>query len=268
EAELLNALVIVERGWAEPKQMIGSWAGAMGHTQWMPEVWLNSGVDYDRDGRVLPFGRPDDALAGTCRYLIKRGNYQRGLAWGAEVRLPAGFNTRLADRSTWRTPEAWRGLGVQPAAGGALPPLGHRARLWLPMAGGPAFLLGQNFFAIRTYNPSFNYTLAIVHLGDRIRGGNDFTLPFPGGERALTLAEVQEVQQRLTALGFDTGGTDGRVGRDTMRAVQAFQRRLSWWSDQKRKAWAGLPGSSRTMTKVRWSTLTPISGPSLPLSPS
>jgi lytic murein transglycosylase len=225
EQELLNALVIVERGWAEPKQMIGSWAGAMGHTQWMPEVWLNSGVDYDHDGRIFPFGRPDDALAGTARYLVARGKYQRGQAWGLEVKLPAGFNTRLADRSTARTVEAWRELGVTPARGGAFPNLGARARLWLPMQGGPAFLLGQNFFALRSYNPSFNYTLAIVHLGDQIHGGGDFVQGFPGGERALSLPEVQEVQRRLTALGFDTDGTDGRVGRETMRAVRAFQRK-------------------------------------------
>jgi hypothetical protein len=93
------------------------------------------------------------------------------------------------------------------------------------MEGGPGFLLGQNFFAVRSYNPSFNYTLAIVHLGDRIRGESGFVQPFPGGERALTLAEIQEVQKRLTALGFDTGGTDGRVGNDTMRAVRAFQQK-------------------------------------------
>lgn len=225
EQELLNALVIVERGWAQPDQMIGSWAGAMGHTQWMPEVWLSIGVDYDGDGRVFPFGKPDDALAGTARYLLKRGKYRRGEAWGAEVRLPPGFSTRLADRSTARSIAAWQQLGVVPAQGGALPPLGPAARLWLPAAGGPAFLLGQNFFAIRSYNPSFNYALAIAHLGDRIRGGAAFVQAFPGGERALTLAEVQEVQRRLTALGFDTGGVDGRVGHGTMVAVRNFQRK-------------------------------------------
>lgn len=223
EQELLNALVIVERGWAKPAEMIGSWAGAMGHTQWMPEVWLNLGVDYDGDGKVSPFSMAD-ALAGSARYLLARGKYRRGEAWGAEVRLPAGFNTRLADRTTARPPEAWKGLGVAPANGRGFPPLGA-ARLWLPQPGGPAFLLGQNFFAVRSYNPSFNYALAIVHLGDRIRGDDGFVQAFPGGERALTLPEVQEVQRRLTALGFDTDGTDGRVGRETMRAVRAFQQK-------------------------------------------
>ena len=87
EAELLNALTIVDKGWAQPSDMIGSWAGAMGHTQWMPEVWLHMGVDFDRDGRVSPFGRPDDSMAGTARYLLERGNYRRGEAWGCEVKV-------------------------------------------------------------------------------------------------------------------------------------------------------------------------------------
>jgi membrane-bound lytic murein transglycosylase B len=225
EQELLNALVIIERGWAQPSEMIGSWAGAMGHTQWMPEVWLNVGVDYDKDGRVSPYSAAD-ALAGTARYLISRGKYRRGEAWGAEVRLPAQFNRALADKSSARSLQAWQQLGVTPAVGNAFPPIGT-ARLWLPNAGGPAFLIGQNFFAVRSYNPSFNYALAIVHLGDRVRGDPGFAQAFPGGERALTLPEVQEVQRRLTAAGFDTDGTDGRVGRETMRAVQAFQRRAS-----------------------------------------
>lgn len=224
EQELLNALVIVERGWAAPEQMVGSWAGAMGHTQWMPEVWLNVGVDYDKDGRINPFTTPD-ALAGTARYLVSRGKYRRGEVWGVEVRLPSKFNRRLADRRTARRLEAWRKLGVTTANGRAFPRLSS-ARLWVPVEDGPAFLLGQNFYAVRSYNPSFNYALAIVHLGDRISGGGEFVQSFPGGERALTLSEIQEVQRRLTALGFDTGGADGRVGNMTMRAVRAFQTRV------------------------------------------
>src|SRR6516162_230033 len=113
EAELLNALVIIERGWGEPKEMIGSWAGAMGHTQWMPEVWLHMGVDYDRNGRISPYGPPDDALAGTARFLVDRGKYRRGEAWGCEVRLPHGFH---ADRGP-RTYAAWRESGVARADG-------------------------------------------------------------------------------------------------------------------------------------------------------
>jgi membrane-bound lytic murein transglycosylase B len=87
EKELLNALLIIDRGWSTPAEMQGSWAGAMGHTQWMPEVWLNLGVDYDNDGRISPFGKPDDAFAGTAQYLLKRGGYRRGEPWGYEVQV-------------------------------------------------------------------------------------------------------------------------------------------------------------------------------------
>ncbi len=226
EAELLNALVIVERGWGNPADMIGSWAGAMGHTQWMPEVWLHMGVDYNGDGRISPFGAPDDAFAGTARYLVERGKYRRGEIWGCEVKLPANFNTALADNRTWRPYAKWQGLGVTRADAAPFARPANQARLSLPARGGPAFLLGQNFFAVRSYNPSYNYTLALVHLGDRIRGDAPFRQQFPGGERVPTLAEVQEIQRRLTAQGFPTDGADGRVGSDTVAAVRAFQQKV------------------------------------------
>ncbi len=217
ESELINALEIVQRGWSTPEEMRGSWAGAMGHTQWMPEVWLHVGFDYDGDGRVSPFGKPDDALASTARFLVNRGHYHRGEHWGYEVRshgVHAGGS---------KTYEQWTALGVTRADGAAFPQPKATAKLWVPVPGGPQFLLGPNFYAVRSYNPSMNYALAIVHLGDRILGGGPFIQPFPGSERALTLAEVQEMQRLLTQAGFDTGGTDGRVGNDTMKAVRDFQ---------------------------------------------
>jgi len=217
EAELINALRIVERGWSTPEEMRGSWAGAMGHTQWMPEVWLNVGIDYDHDGRVSPFGKPDDALGSTARYLVNRGKYHRNEHWGYEVRASG------ASSEASRTYAAWAAAGVTRADGQAFPQPNTSAKLWIPVAGGPAFLLGPNFYAVRSYNPSMNYALAICHPGDRILGAGPFIQPFPGSERALTLAEVQEVQTRLTKAGFDTGGTDGRVGNDTMKAVKDFQ---------------------------------------------
>jgi len=220
EQELLNALVIVERGWSTPEEMRGSWAGAMGHTQWMPEVWLNTGMDYDRDGKISPFGRPDDALASTARYLVQRGKYRRGEHWGYEVRVPAGV------RSGSRTYDAWRKAGVVRADGQPFPQPSATAKLWVPEPKGPGFLTGPNFYAVRSYNPSMSYTLAIVHLGDRIMGAAEVAPKFPGGERVPTLAEIQEIQRRLTALGFDTGGSDGRVGNATMRAIRDFQRKI------------------------------------------
>ncbi|MBN9603214.1 MAG: lytic murein transglycosylase [Afipia felis] len=218
ETELINALRIVERGWSTPEEMRGSWAGAMGHTQWMPEVWLNVGFDYDGDGRVSPFGKPDDALGSTARYLVNRGKYHRNEHWGYEV---TGSNGGSGKEN--RSYAQWAAAGVSRADGKAFPRPHDMARLWTPVAGGPSFLLGPNFFSVRSYNPSMNYALAIVHLGDRILGDGPFKHPFPGSERALTLAEIQEVQTRLTRAGFNTGGTDGRVGNDTMKAVKNFQ---------------------------------------------
>jgi lytic murein transglycosylase len=219
ESELINALRIVDKGWSTPEQMRGSWAGAMGHTQWMPEVWLNVGTDYDGDGKISPFGRPDDALGSTAKYLVDRGKYRRGEHWGYEVRASGAGNGSRGSR----TYAAWAGAGVTRADGQPFPEANASAQLWTPEPGGPSFLLGPNFYSVRSYNPSMNYALAIVHLGDRILGGPPFIQPFPGSERALTLAEVQEMQTRLTKAGFDTGGTDGRVGNDTMKAVKDFQ---------------------------------------------
>lgn len=220
EAELLNALTIVERGYAQPAEMIGSWAGAMGHTQWMPEVWLHMGVDYDRDGRISPFGRPDDSLAGTARYMLERGHYRRGESWGCEVKWSVG------ELGGWRTYQQWHALGVRRADGAAFARPGDRVKLWVPVRGGPAFLIGQNFRAVYSYNPSLSYTLALCHLGDLIRGDPPFRRQFPGGERTPTLAEVMEIQRRLNEQGFKTDGIDGRTGSDTVRAIFAFQKKV------------------------------------------
>jgi len=225
EAELLNALIIIDRGWAQPSEMIGSWAGAMGHTQWMPEVWLHMGVDYDHDGRTSPFGKPDDSLAGTARYLVERGKYRRGEAWGCEVKFGPG-QARLADNRTTRSYAKWQELGLARADGAAFARPGDAVKLWLPVAGGPAFLIGQNFKAVYSYNPSTNYTLALLHLGDLVRGDPPFRQQFPGGERAPTLEEVKEIQRRLNERGFKTDGIDGRTGSDTVKAILAFQKKV------------------------------------------
>jgi lytic murein transglycosylase len=225
EAELLNALTIVDRGWAQPKDMIGSWAGAMGHTQWMPEVWLHMGVDYDRDGRASPFGKPDDAFAGTARYLVERGKYRRGEAWGCEVTVPHN-RRRFADNRSWRPYAQWHELGIERADGAPFARPHDQVKLWLPVAGGPAFLVGQNFRAVYSYNPSTAYALALCHLGDLIRGGAGFHRQFPGGERVPTIDEVKEIQRRLNQRGFKTDGIDGRTGSDTLRAILAFQKKV------------------------------------------
>jgi hypothetical protein len=200
--------------------MIGSWAGAMGHTQWMPEVWLHMGVDFDRDGRISPFGKPDDAFAGTARYLVSRGGYRRGEAWGHEVKWAGG------ELGGWRSYEKWHAIGIRRADGKDFARPGDRAKLWIPVPGGPAFLIGQNFRAVRSYNPSNSYTLALCHLGDLIRGDGPFRKQFPGGERVLTVDEVKEIQRRLNERGFKTDGIDGRTGSDTVRAIAAFEKKV------------------------------------------
>lgn len=223
ERELVNTLVIVDRGWAAPADLQGSWAGAMGHTQWMPETWLTLGIDYDHDGRVSPFGPPDDALGSSAKFLVKRGKYRRGEPWGCEVRLPPKLAAGAKESRTYR---AWEQTGVARADGQPFAVLDATARVWTPVPGGPTFLVGPNFDAIYAYNPSTNYTLALLHLGDRVLGGEPFVQPFPGSERAPTLAEVEEIQRRLTALGYDTGGTDGRVGNATRLAARTFQQKI------------------------------------------
>ena len=145
EQELINALAIVQNGWSAPDEMVGSWAGAMGHTQWMPEVWLHMGIDYNHDGRISPYGPPDDALATTARYFVERGNYRRGEHWGHEVRLPPRLRGNAA-----RSYAAWQKLGVTRADGGAFPQPDAKARIWVPVQAGPAFLIGPNFLAAKS----------------------------------------------------------------------------------------------------------------------
>ena len=144
EQELINALRIVERGWTTPAEMRGSWAGAMGHTQWMPEVWLNIGMDYDGDGRVSRSASPTTRSRSSARYLINRGKYRRGEHWGYEVRAgrPGGGERPRATRPGRRP--ASRAPTASPS-----PPPKATAKLWVPVPGGPAFLLGPNFEAVR-----------------------------------------------------------------------------------------------------------------------
>src|ERR1700759_5242884 len=129
QAELINALKIVDHGWSSPEEMRGSWAGAMGHSQWMPEVWLNVGMDYDGDGRISPFGKPDDALGSTARFLVDRGKYHRGEHWGYEVRAPG------ASSSGSRTYAAWTSAGVQRADGQPFSQPEASAQMWVPVQG-------------------------------------------------------------------------------------------------------------------------------------
>lgn len=222
-AELLQALRIVERGDIAPEAMVGSWAGAIGHTQLMPSTFNRFAVDFDGDGRRDPMGSVPDGLASAANYLAHSG-WQRGETWGFEVKVPAGFDLALSAPTTLRPLEFWRERGIAPIDGGVMPTSKIEHRLLLPAgATGPAFLVNRNFRALLRYNPSVSYALAVAHLGDRIRGAGAIAARWPD-EPALTRAERQEMQERLAALGLDTGGVDGIIGGLTRSAIRSYQK--------------------------------------------
>lgn len=223
EQQLIAALKIVQAGDVSPEGMTGSWAGAMGHTQFIPTSYLEHAVDFTGDGRRdIWSDDPTDALASTAAYLAQSG-WQRGQPWGVEVRLPAGFNMALAGKDTTRPARDWAAMGVAPAAGGALPGMGAASILLPAGARGPAFLVGQNFAAITRYNAADSYVIGVGHLSDRLAGKGPFLQPWPRGDRALSTDERRELQELLTRRGFDTGGTDGKIGPNTLTALRRWQ---------------------------------------------
>lgn len=223
--EFVQALQIVDRGDIAPEQMIGSWAGAMGNVQFMPSTYLRYAVDADGDGRRDLWGSLPDALESAARFLAALG-WQRQLRWGREVRLPAAFDYGRYVSTKTRPLSEFARAGVRNAFGGALPPLDHiEARLVLPAGHqGPAFIVYANFDVIMGWNRSLFYGLAVGRLADRIGGGGPLRRPIPAGPERLRLDDVRAMQRRLSNLGFDTAGVDGRIGPATRAAVAAFQR--------------------------------------------
>ena len=223
ESELLAALQILQAGDVTAGQMMGSWAGAMGHTQFMPSNYLTRAVDFDGDGRRdIWADDPTDALASTAAYLARWG-WQAGKPWGVEITLPHGFDYLLAGERVQKPAAEWQALGVCQAGGGDLAEAGP-TRVLLPAGAlGAAFLIYPNFHVIEHYNRADAYVLAVGHLGDRILGGGPIVTPWPRDLRALTRDECVALQNRLTQAGFDTGGADGRIGPRTQSALRAFQ---------------------------------------------
>ncbi|TNC05235.1 lytic murein transglycosylase [Methylobacterium terricola] len=220
--ELVAALRILDLGRTTPERLTGSWAGAMGHTQFMPTTYLRHALDFDGDGRADIWTSVPDALASTAQYLRTLG-WRPGEGWGGEAVLPAGFDYRLADETTMRTLREWRALGVVPA-GRAIGTDTDMARLVLPAgARGPAFLLRPNFGALLGYNAAFSYALAVAHLSDRLRGEPGFAQAWPRGDRLLGSDERREIQASLEAKGHPVGGVDGRIGPRTRAAIRAWQ---------------------------------------------
>ena len=223
EEQLIAALRILQSGDVDPAHMVGSWAGAMGHTQFMPTSYLSTAVDFDGDGRRDVWSSdPTDALASAANYLADAG-WQRGRPWGMEVRLPAGFNYGSADQANRRPVSDWSARGVTRLDGSALPDHGPAAIIAPAGARGPAFAVYQNFFVIKKYNNATSYAMGVGHLGDRIAGGGAFAGAWPRGERELSRTEKVELQERLTARGFSTGKMDGVIGPDTIDAIRAWQ---------------------------------------------
>ncbi|MEO1677429.1 MAG: lytic murein transglycosylase [Pseudomonadota bacterium] len=223
EDQLTAALRILQNGDITPERMTGSWAGAMGHTQFIPTSYLAFAVDFTGDGRRDIWSEdPSDALASAARYL-QRSGWTRGQPWGVEVRLPAGFSGPFGRGST-RSPSAWASAGVRDMEGGRVPDYGAASIIAPSGRGGPAFMTFRNFTVITRYNNSESYVIGVGHLSDRIVGGAPIRGAFPPDRYALTLEDRKDLQRGLTRAGFDAGDPDGVIGSTTTAAIEGYQR--------------------------------------------
>ena len=225
-SQLIAALKILQRKDIALSKFTGSWAGAMGHTQFIPTTYNAYAVDWTGDGTRDIWNSIPDALASTASYL-KVSGWQKGVPWGTEVKIPSKLSSRYAGikkRKPRRVSE-WIRLGVKPIGGGSFRAKQRRAWLILPSGRrGPAFLVYRNFRAIMRYNNSVKYALAVAHLGDRIIGRPEFRARWPRTGTPLMLAGRKELQIYLTKLGLYSGEIDGAVGRETEKAIRKFQR--------------------------------------------
>ena len=223
-AEFIAALRILEQGDGTPERMTGSWAGAMGHTQFMPTTYRAHAVDFDKDGRRNICDSAADGLASTANYL-KASGWRAEDPWGFEVVLPKGFDFGLSAPGRAQPAAFWRQAGLKRPGGIAVRETTSPLQLILPAgAQGPAFLVTGNFRAILRYNPAEAYALAVGHLADRIAGGEPIMAAWPESDRPLARAEREELQKRLRQHGLDTGVADGIIGSQSRAAIRAFQR--------------------------------------------
>jgi membrane-bound lytic murein transglycosylase B len=228
--ELMAALKILQAGDIPHERMIGSWAGAMGQTQFIPSAFLRYAVDADGDGKRDIWDSPADVAASTANFLAGSG-WQPGLPWATEVRLPDGFDPARAD-DTLRQPAAqWAAEGVQSLDGTPLPELADAALLLPAGARGPAFLVGANFRALLRYNNSTSYALAVGVLAQRIAGGPGVQAAWPRELQPLTRGQVQAMQAALNQRGFTSGNPDGLMGPATRQALRQYQRSVEQPAD-------------------------------------
>lgn len=224
--EFFSALRILQAGHIAPERFVGSWAGAFGHTQFMPSTFERLAVDFDGDGRADLMDSSVDALGSTANFLARAG-WQSGLPWGIEVKLPTGISLAGEGRRTKRPVADWAARGVRRVDGSALPAnLGSVGLLTLAGANGPAFLVTRNFDALYSYNAAESYGLAIAHLSDRLRGAGPFATPWPTDDAGLSRAERRELQGLLVMRGHDIGPVDGMLGDKSREAIRAEQQRL------------------------------------------
>ncbi|MBK1713775.1 lytic murein transglycosylase [Rubrivivax gelatinosus] len=228
--QLLAALKILQSGDIARAHMLGSWAGAMGQTQFLPSAFLAYAVDADGDGRRDIWGSMADVMASTANFMAQAG-WLRGQPWGVEVRLPPGFDHGRADAGLRQPSAAWAAEGVLLATGAALPELSDAAVLLPAGARGPAFLVGANFRAILRYNNSTSYALAVGLLSDAIAGGTGVQSPWPRDLRALSRSQLLTLQQALNERGFASGAPDGTLGPATRDGIRQYQRSLGLPAD-------------------------------------
>jgi membrane-bound lytic murein transglycosylase B len=224
-AELIAALQILEEGDISPRRMLGSWAGAMGQTQFMPSSFLKYAVDFDGGGKRDIWGDSADAIGSTANYLKEHG-WKPGLPWGFEAALPDGFALTSEDSEKPAPFSSFAKRGVTRADGKPLPDSGEGQLMILAGLNGPVFLVTSNFLVIKSYNNSTSYALAVALLGDEILGGEGVSAPWPVKDRQLGEREVEELQKALTRLGFDVGDIDGRPGEALRSAVRKYQQKV------------------------------------------
>jgi len=228
--ELFDALRLLQQPGVRPP-MLGSWAGAMGHTQFMPSAYRRYARDGDGDGRVDLWGSIPDALTSAANFLEQLG-WQRELRWGREVRLPADYHYQDLGLNNRLALDHWRETGLHSATGAALPRADVDAALLVPAGHhGPAFLVYDNFDVIMRWNRSEFYALSVGYLADRINGAGELRRPPPTDMPNLSVALVKELQSRLNDLGFDTGEPDGILGPATREAIRAFQQKRNMVAD-------------------------------------
>jgi membrane-bound lytic murein transglycosylase B len=226
--EMFNAMTILDRGHISLAKMKGSWAGAMGQTQFMPSTFLKYAVDEDKNGHIDIWGSVPDALGSGAHYLQSLG-WDGTRTWGREVELPDGFDVGLASLDTdakeaMKPLSEWAALGVRRVGGGTLPAQDVQASLVLPSGSrGPAFLLYENYRTILKWNRSAFYAIAVGHLADRLTGAGELANSSKEGD-PLKRDDVLAMQEGLVKLGFMSGKVDGVVGSGTRQAVRAFQK--------------------------------------------